>query len=128
MEMVPFALLTRHREILTGWCWPKKVRFFPRTEFMWTVDRRRKVGFRAWISEIIGERTEESSGIKKAQQIVDRLNQVTHERVKVKAEKCISFQGQINSLPTCVSPFPSLQAAEKDSAFWLARNQQVTCC
>lgn len=103
-------------EIPTGWCWPKKVRLLPRTEFMWTAARR-KVGFRAWIPEITGERTDESSGIRKGQQIADRLNQVAQERVKVKAEKGTSFQGPIDSLPTFVSPSPSLQAAEKDSAF-----------
>lgn len=84
---------------------------------MWTAARRRKVGFRAWIPEITGERTEESSGIRKGQQILDRLNQVTQERVKVRAEKGISFQGQIDFPPTHVSPSPSLQAAEKDSVF-----------
>jgi len=100
-----------------GQCWPKKVRFFPGAEFRWTAARRRKAGVRAWIPEITGERTEESSGLRKGQQILDRLSQVTQEKVKVKAEKGIRFQGQIDSPPTCVSPSFSLQVAEEDSAF-----------
>lgn len=114
MEMVRFvlpnkaqkAICVRVCEIPTGWCWPKQVRLLPRTEFMWTAARR-KVGFRAWIQEITGERIEESSGIRKGQQIADRLNQVTQERVKVKAEKGTSFRGPINSLPTFFSLSPA---------------------
>lgn len=115
MEMVPFALLTGHRkrrvcvcEILTGWCWPKKVRLFPGAEFSGTAASR-KVGFTAQIPEITGERTEESSVVRKSQPILDRLNQVMEERVKVKAEKSISFQRLIDSPPTCVSPSKQLK-------------------
>lgn len=87
------------------WMVLAKVRLLPRTEFMWTAARR-KVGFRAWIPEITGERTDETSGIRKGQQIADRLNQVAQERVKVKAENGTSFQGPTDSLPTFVSPSP----------------------
>lgn len=83
---------------------------------MWTAASR-KVGFRAQIPEVISGRTEDSSGIRKSQPILDRPNQVKEERVKVKAEKGIGFQEQINSLPTCVSPSSSPQAAGKDSGW-----------
>lgn len=131
MEMVPFVLLTRHRK------WGREGRggereaemvlakesFFPGAEIMWTAAGRRVV-FRPWwwIPEVTGERTEESSGIRKDEQMVDRLNRVTQERIKVKAKKGINFQGQIDSLPTLASPSPSLQTAEKDFVFYLAGN------
>lgn len=78
--------------VTTERSWPKKVRFFPGVEFIRTAAGRRLADFRAsWRkSKITGERTEKSCRVRKGQWRVEMLNQVTQERVKVKAGKDIS--------------------------------------